>query len=90
MHLDAYSVAQLLILVLDETLVVIRLLFAKKIKNKRFNQFQASFSILQQKLKEYSLGDIFNFDETALFYRLRLDKILASKEIKGQKKVKKE
>ena len=52
--------------------------------------YNISLPILQQKLKEYSLGDIFNFDETALFYRLRPDKTLASKEIKGQKKVKKE
>jgi len=51
--------------------------------------YNTSLPLLQQKIKEYSLADIFNFDETFLFYRMRPDKTLASKTMKGQKKIKK-
>ena len=48
--------------------------------------YNTSLPLLQQKIKEYSLPNIFNFDETSLFYRMRPDKTLASKVMKGQKK----
>jgi len=36
---------------------------------------------------EYSFGDIFKFDETALFYIMRPGKTEAFKEIKRHKKI---
>ena len=51
--------------------------------------YNTGLPLLQQKIKEYSLADIFNFDETSLFYRIRPDKTLDSKVMKGQKKIKK-
>ena len=43
---------------------------------------------LQGVLKDYALKDIFNFDETGLFYRLEPNKTLASGPVKGTKKCK--
>ena len=43
---------------------------------------------LQGILKDYALKDIFNFDETGLFYRLVPNKTLASGPVKGTKKCK--
>ena len=43
---------------------------------------------LQGILKDYALKDIFNFDETGLFYRLEPNKTLASGPVKGTKKCK--
>ena len=41
--------------------------------------------MLKQQVKHYELEDIFNFDETALFYRLQPNKTLASHSVKGDK-----
>ena len=41
---------------------------------------------LKEKIKKYDLNDVFNFDETALFYRLEPDKTLASRRVQGKKK----
>ena len=41
--------------------------------------------MLKQQVKHYALEDIFNFDETALFYRLQPNKTLASHSVKGDK-----
>ena len=43
---------------------------------------------LNQILKDYSLRDIFSFEETGLFYRLEPNKTLASGPVKGTKKCK--
>ena len=43
---------------------------------------------LREILKDYSLKDVFNFDETGLFYRLEPNKTLASGPVKGTKKCK--
>jgi len=43
---------------------------------------------LIEKIKSYDQNDVFNFDETALFYRLEPDKTLATKRIEGRKKCK--
>ena len=41
---------------------------------------------LKEKIKKYDVNDVFNFDETALFYRLEPDKTLASRRVQGKKK----
>jgi hypothetical protein len=41
---------------------------------------------LISELEKYDANDIFNFDETALFYRMEPDRTLATKRIEGRKK----
>ncbi|RWS23021.1 Pdc2p-like protein [Leptotrombidium deliense] len=40
---------------------------------------------LRAKITEYNMNDIFNFDETALFYKLEPDRTLANKQVCGRK-----
>jgi hypothetical protein len=44
--------------------------------------------ILQEVLSQYSPKDVFNFDESALFYRLQPNKTLATSKLKGRKQPK--
>ena len=41
--------------------------------------------IIGEKIKKYSLDDVFNFDETALFYKLQPNKTLATGSVSGNK-----
>lgn len=43
---------------------------------------------LRSKVTDYALCDVFNFDETGLFYQLAPDRTIASRQIHGSKKVK--
>ena len=43
---------------------------------------------ITEELKDYNLEDIYNIDETALFYKLEPDKTLATKNVKGSKRCK--
>ena len=49
------------------------------------SHFSGEIEILKKKLQNYCKRDIYNFDETALFYRLLPNKTLASKAVSGQK-----
>lgn len=46
---------------------------------------EAALPSLLDKIKKFKFDDVFNFDETALFYRLCPDKTLASSSVEGKK-----
>jgi hypothetical protein len=39
-----------------------------------------------EKIKQYKLQDIYNMDETGLFYRMSPDKTISTRQIEGSKK----
>ena len=41
---------------------------------------------LNEKIKQYKFEDVYNFDETALFYRMEPDTTLATRRLEGRKK----
>jgi Tc5 transposase DNA-binding domain len=49
--------------------------------------FEKRIARLKAKIKEYDLRDIYNMDETALFYNMCPDKTIARQQIEGSKKV---
>ncbi|KAE8913425.1 hypothetical protein PF005_g17746 [Phytophthora fragariae] len=48
----------------------------------------AQIADLKRRLQGYRLADIYNMDETGLFYKLAPDKTIASRQIEGAKKSK--
>ena len=57
-------------------------------RSHNFEAAKKKLNFLTEQLREYELGDIYNIDETALFYRLELEGTLATQEIKGVKQCK--
>lgn len=53
-----------------------------------FTLMHESFPFIVEQLEEFKIEDIYNLDETALFFRLEPDRTLASNIIKGTKKSK--
>ena len=49
--------------------------------------FEERIARLKDKIKEYDLRDIYNMDETALFYNMCPDKTIAKQQIEGSKKL---
>ncbi|KAL8510545.1 hypothetical protein ACS0TY_017388 [Phlomoides rotata] len=45
---------------------------------------------IQSKLDQFQMKDIYNMDETVLFYRLEVDHSLATKQLEGRKKIRRE
>lgn len=50
------------------------------------NYIESELPEILSKIKNFNPNDVFNFDETALFYKLEPDKTLATKRLEGRKK----
>ncbi|KAG0439476.1 Tigger transposable element-derived protein 6 [Dictyocoela muelleri] len=52
------------------------------------DDFKDDISDIKKEIALYDQNDVFNFDETCLFYRMEPDKTLATKKVNGRKKSK--